>query len=66
WSSDVCSSDLTEILRQEIDNAREEVKGVSLDEEMVNMIEYQHAFSAAAKVITAVDQMIQTVINMVG
>jgi flagellar hook-associated protein 1 FlgK len=56
----------TEILRQEIDNAREEVKGVSLDEEMANMIEYQHAFSAAAKVITAVDQMIQTVINMVG
>jgi len=56
----------TEILRQEIDNAREEVKGVSLDEEMANMIKYQHAFSAAAKVITAVDQMIQTVINMVG
>jgi flagellar hook-associated protein 1 FlgK len=55
----------TEILRQEIDNERERVKGVSLDEEMANMIEYQHAFSAAAKVISTVDEMIQTVINMV-
>ncbi|WP_296905707.1 flagellar basal body rod C-terminal domain-containing protein [Thermotoga sp.] len=55
----------TEILKQEIDNERERVKGVSLDEEMANMIEYQHAFNAAAKVITTVDEMIQTVINMV-
>ncbi|PLV58682.1 flagellar hook-associated protein FlgK [Thermotoga sp. KOL6] len=56
----------TEILRQEIDGERERVKGVSLDEEMANMIEYQHAFNAAAKVISTVDEMIQAVINMVG
>ncbi len=55
-----------EILRKEIDNARETVKGVSLDEEMANMIKYQHAFNAAARVISAVDEMIGRVIDRLG
>jgi len=55
----------TELLRQEIDNARESVKGVSLDEEMTNMIRYQHAFNAAAKLITVIDEMLATIVNMV-
>jgi len=56
----------SETMRLSIDNERERVKGVSLDEEMSNMIKYQHAFNAAARVITAVDQMIQRVIDGVG
>ena len=55
-----------EVLRKEIDNARERVKGVSLDEEMANMIKYQHAFNAAARVISAVDEMIGRVIDRLG
>ena len=55
-----------EILRKEIDNAREQVKGVSLDEEMANMIKYQHAFNASARVISAVDEMIGRVIDRLG
>ncbi len=55
-----------EVLRKEIDNAREMVKGVSLDEEMANMIKYQHAFNAASRVITAVDEMIGRIIDRLG
>ncbi len=55
-----------ELLRNEIDQARESVKGVSLDEEMTNMIKYQHAFNAAARVITAIDEMIGRVIDNLG
>ena len=53
-------------LNQQIDGERERVKGVSLDEEMSNMIKYQQAFNAAARVITAVDEMIGRIVNNLG
>jgi flagellar hook-associated protein 1 len=48
-----------------LQNYREEVSGVSLDEEMVNLIKYQHAYNAAAKLITTTDEMLQTLIGLV-
>lgn len=56
----------TDLMKKEIDGERERVKGVSLDEEMANMIKYQHAFNAAARVMTAVDEMIGRVIDRLG
>ncbi|WP_129408918.1 flagellar basal body rod C-terminal domain-containing protein [Marinitoga lauensis] len=53
----------TDSLRTEYLNQRESVKGVSLDEEMTNMIKYQQAFNAAAKVINVVDGMLDRIIN---
>jgi flagellar hook-associated protein 1 len=44
---------------------REEVSGVSMDEEMVNMVQFQSAYAAAAKMVTTVDEMLQTLINMI-
>jgi len=46
--------------------SRDAVSGVSLDEEAMNMIKYQHAYNAASRVITVVDGMIDTLINRVG
>lgn len=46
-----------------IDGARSGVSGVSLDEEMVNLIQFQHAYSASAKVISTVDTLLDVVIN---
>ncbi len=46
-------------------NRREEIVGVSLDEEMINLIKFQQAFAAAAKIITAADEMLTTVRNLV-
>ena len=55
-----------ELLVHQIENARESVQGVSLDEEMTNLIRYQHAYDAAARVITAMDQALETVISKMG
>lgn len=49
-----------------IDTRRQSVSGVSMDEEMANLIKYQHAYSAAARTITAVDEMLDQVINRMG
>jgi flagellar hook-associated protein 1 FlgK len=42
---------------------RQSVTGVSLDEEMANLIKYQHSYSAAARMISTTDQMLDTIIN---
>jgi flagellar hook-associated protein 1 FlgK len=55
-----------ELLGHQIENARQSVEGVSLDEEMANMVKFQHAYDAAARVITAVDQALDTVIHDLG
>ncbi|MGI6574704.1 MAG: flagellar hook-associated protein FlgK [bacterium] len=55
-----------EILTGAIDNRRQAVSGVSLDEEMVNMVRYQHAYNAAARMVTAIDEMLEVVVNRLG
>lgn len=50
---------------EQLEIRRQSISGVSLDEEMVNMIESQNAFSAAARFITTVDQMTQSVLTMI-
>jgi len=54
-----------EMLKDQIENQREAVSGVSLDEEMTNLIKYQRSFEAAAKVVRVVDEIMQTVIDMI-
>ncbi len=49
----------------QMENYRESMSGVSLDEEMVNLVKYQQGYAAAAKLIDTVRQMMDTVINMV-
>ena len=49
-----------------IDNNRVSVSGVSLDEEMTNMIKYQHSYDASARMITTMDEMLETLINRMG
>ena len=40
------------------------VSGVNMDEEMSNLIKYQHSYTAAAKLITTADQMLQTLLGL--
>ncbi len=55
-----------ETVVQQIENQKEAISGVSLDEELSNMIMYQQAYNASAKVINVIDEMISTVINSMG
>lgn len=43
--------------------SRDSTSGVSLDEEIANLVQYQHAYTANAKVISTVDQLLDVVIN---
>ena len=48
-----------------LENHRQAQSGVSLDEEMLNLVKFQHAYDAAAKLVSTVDEMLATVVNMV-
>ncbi len=49
-----------------VDNQRISISGVSLDEEMTHMIRYQHAYNGASRVITAMDECLETIISSMG
>ncbi|PAD35906.1 flagellar hook-associated protein FlgK [Terribacillus saccharophilus] len=53
-------------LVDQADLQRQSVSSVSLDEEMTNMIKFQHAYNAAARSMTATDEMLDTIINNMG
>jgi flagellar hook-associated protein 1 FlgK len=46
-------------------NRRESISGVSLDEEAANLVKYQQAYTAAAKLISMVDELMDDLLNMV-
>lgn len=46
-----------------IDNKRSEISGVSADEELTNLIKYQHAYNAAARYINVVSEMLEHIVT---
>jgi flagellar hook-associated protein 1 len=53
-------------LREAVEGRRKSVSSVSLDEEMTNMIQFQHAYNASARMITLQDEMLDKIINGMG
>ncbi len=49
-----------------VENQRQSVSGVSLDEEMTNLITFQHGYQASARTLTAMDSMLETLIEHTG
>jgi flagellar hook-associated protein 1 FlgK len=49
-----------------ISNQRQSVSGVSLDEEMTNLITYQRGYQASARTLTVMDEMLETLIEHTG
>lgn len=54
------------ILKSQVEEQRMSVSSVSLDEEMSNMIKFQHAYNAAARSMTTIDEMLDRIINNMG
>jgi len=49
-----------------IDKVRQGVDGINLDEETQNLIKYQNAYQAAARTISVLDSLVNTVITSLG
>lgn len=47
-------------------SAREQVIGVSHDEELTNMVKYQNAYNAASRYINVIDEMLEHILNTLG
>jgi flagellar hook-associated protein 1 FlgK len=58
--------DTREALLGSIDTQRASVSGVSTDEETTNLIVYQQTYAACARVITAIDSMMETLVKSTG
>ena len=54
------------VLVNQLETQRSSTSGVSLDEETINLITYQKAYQAAARIITVMDEMLDTLINNTG
>jgi flagellar hook-associated protein 1 FlgK len=55
-----------QLVVDQLTNQVQQASGVSLDEEATDMIRFQHAYQAAARVITTMDEMLNTLINNTG
>jgi len=50
-------------LLTQIQNSKDATSAVAMDEELANMIKYQHSYNASARVLNIIDEMIETVLN---
>ena len=64
-SSAKTQAEATRVVTETLTAQREALSGVSLDEEAINLMKEQRAFQGAARIISAVDEMMQTLLAMV-
>jgi flagellar hook-associated protein 1 FlgK len=60
------NENLQQMILSQLESQRDAVSGVSIDEEMMNMIKFQKMFEASAKLIQTVNEMIDAVLAIVG
>ncbi|RLB86277.1 MAG: flagellar hook-associated protein FlgK, partial [Deltaproteobacteria bacterium] len=58
------SREYTEVIVNQLEQTRDNISAVSIDEEMTNIIKYQHAYAAAAKLISTGDEMFKTLLEI--
>jgi flagellar hook-associated protein 1 FlgK len=52
------------LLMKQLEEMRQSVSGVNMDEELANLLKYTHGYNAAARFITTINQMLETLIRM--
>jgi flagellar hook-associated protein 1 FlgK len=55
-----------DVLVTNLSNQRDSLSGVNLDEEMMNLVKFQKSYSAAARMVTMMDDMLDTIVNKMG
>ena len=58
-------NDSQALIVQQLENQRDSISGVSLEEEMTQLIQFEQAYQAASRVINTVDEMMQVVLGLV-
>ncbi|HET7322047.1 MAG TPA: flagellar hook-associated protein FlgK [Longimicrobiaceae bacterium] len=58
------SSEVFSTLTAQAETRRQSVSGVSMDEELIHLIQNQHAYTAASRLLTTVDEMMQSLLNV--
>lgn len=53
-------------IMNDLRDLRDSISGVNIDEELADIIKFQHGYNAAAKFITVIDGMLDTIINRLG
>ncbi len=56
--------DAQHVLQDQVNTLRSQTSGVSIDEELVNLIQYQRGFEAASRLVSITDQMLQTLLGL--
>ena len=51
-------------IQLQLNKMRDQLSGVSIDEETANLLQFQHVFDASAKVVTIADEMLKTILDM--
>lgn len=59
-------ADATRLVRESLDAQRQSVSGVSIDEESINLLNYQRQYQGAARFISVIDELTQTLMGLVG
>ncbi len=65
-ASSAAASETSEIALTSLTAQREAANGVSIDEEMIELVKFQHSYDAAARVISIADEMLDVLINRMG
>ena len=57
-------TDTNNAIKTQLENSRDQISGVSLDEEAIDLMRFQKAYQAAAKLINVVNQLMDEVLNI--
>lgn len=63
-SNSSAARDASDLILRQLEDQRSAVSGVSMDEEAANLVQYERAYEAAARVITTVNEMTSTAIQL--
>lgn len=60
------AAEAQKLLVDQIENRRQAISAVSMDEEMSNLIKYEHSYNAATRIVNVMDEMLEIIVNKIG